>query len=700
MTAARPRPALALVWLGLVLGLAGCDGCSCEQDRMVTFGLDAGPRPGQSAPVASVPALGGTDGGAGAWVPTPARALPAGTRRVELSGHALELSDGDLRAILLVDVDGDGDQDAYVLHTRGAAAAPAAGAPARTPGSAPTQLVLSLARVGPSGAALSELGQLSAPAECSLSTPRGETLARSLVSLGADYACPTGPASLTLIATLEAQPRLAERLTLLAPAASGDGASGAPEASGSPASATTGALTADALPLSVVLRAEDRNTDGAADLVARVMLGTEGDHVSVELLWLNSASGLSRDRAEPEATLRTLANAAADPLTRQPEVALRGADRVLALYTALCSEGGAARVQLGDVRGLPCGRSRGAGKAAAVVAAAHAQAGDVFEAAAALARLEDPGLTLSDAERRMVTRALGRAPGPRGLSMRKLADVTARAGLDFVDEHHVQLPGGRVVSLRESPPTPTPGGATMAPSQPEGPAAPAAPASPAPTASSSAPEDGGVPAPQGNTTDTPAASNLPPPRANAGIIVDPSGRFRVQRLGRGCASHVVELTALDPILHGPPRVAAIEPLASPSCRGDTQPSLEVADDGGFAALGWAPQGLLLARGAELWVVPLTDEARPAGAPFQVASGSLPPAPVNGPAIARDGTRYLTALDFGLVLHTLGPEPSVTLLRPAGWAELPSDAPVRGLALSPAGNAAVVQRGSAVYFLTW
>jgi hypothetical protein len=100
------------------------------------------------------------------------------------------------------------------------------------------------------------------------------------------------------------------------------------------------------------------------------------------------------------------------------------------------------------------------------------------------------------------------------------------------------------------------------------------------------------------------------------------------------------------------------------------------------------------------VVPLTDEARPAGEPFLVAPGALPPAPVNGPAISREGTRYLTALPIGLVLHTLGPEPSVTLLRPTGWSELAADAPVRGLALSPRGNAAAVQRGSAVYLLTW
>src|SRR5690606_10637433 len=104
------------------------------------------------------------------------------------------------------------------------------------------------------------------------------------------------------------------------------------------------------------------------------------------------------------------------------------------------------------------------------------------------------------------------------------------------------------------------------------------------------------------------------------------------------ASYVVELAALDPILHGPERLATLGPLSAPRCSPDTPPTFESAEDGGFTALGWAPQGLVVARGPELWVVPLTDEARPAGEPFRVAAETLPPAPVNGPAIARDGTR--------------------------------------------------------------
>jgi len=208
---------------------------------------------------------------------------------------------------------------------------------------------------------------------------------------------------------------------------------------------------------------------------------------------------------------------------------------------------------------------------------------------------------------------------------------------------------------------------------------------------------GNTPAPTASGVANP---NLPPARLNAGLIVDPSGRFKASRVGRSCAAYVVELAALDPILHGPPRLATIAPLDAPRCAAGSPSAIEAPEDGGFVPLGWAPQGLLLSRRDELWVLPLTDDARPAGEPFRVATGSLPPAPVNGPAIQRDGSRYLTALDAGVVLHTLGPEPSLTLLRPTGWSELTGDTAVRGLALAPSGNAAVVQRGAAVYLLTW
>ncbi|MBK6574627.1 MAG: hypothetical protein IPG17_00195 [Sandaracinaceae bacterium] len=684
LKAARPRRALGWLLLSLSLGASGCEGCSCQGDRLVTFGLDAGARPGQSAPVANVPGVSGPDAGVGAVAGVRARALPAGTRRVELSGHPLQRDDGDLRAILMVDVDADGDQDAYVLHTRGAAPAAGAAAPAAgSPASAPT-VVLSLARVAPGGVTLAELGHTLAPADCELSEGSGETLGPTLVVLSAAFTCATGPASVALIASLEAQPRLEERLTLLAPAPAASTDTPEPDAAAatpaSPSAPLPGATTPDpsALPLGLALRAEDKNQDGTPDLVARVSLGEGDDAVSVDLAWIEGASGLARDRAEPEATLRTLANAAADPLTRQPEVALRSALRVLALYTALCAEGGAERVRLGDAQGLPCGRSRGAGKAAAVVAAAHAQAGDVFAAAQALARLDSSALTVSEAERRMVTRAYGRAPTPRGLVMRKLADVTGRGGLSFLDDQHVQLPGGRVMSIREPVPT----------------------AAPPPAAS---PEDGGVAATGNQATTSPGGvptSNLPPPRLNAGLVVDPSGRFRTSRVGRSCAAYVVELSALDPILHGPPRLAVIAALPTPRCAAGAPGAIEAAEDGGFVPLGWAPQGLLLARRDELWVVPLTDEARPAGEPFRVATGTLPPAPVNGPAIQRDGSRYVTTLDAGVVLHTLGPEPSLTLLRPPGWGEVSGDTAVRGVALAPGGNAVVVQRGAAVYLLTW
>ena len=74
-----------------------------------------------------------------------ARALPAGTRRVELSGHPLQRDDGDLRAILMVDVDADGTLETVVYTTPD-------GAVTKTLGYASGQLVtLTLSGALPSG---------------------------------------------------------------------------------------------------------------------------------------------------------------------------------------------------------------------------------------------------------------------------------------------------------------------------------------------------------------------------------------------------------------------------------------------------------------------------------------------------------------------------------------------------------------------
>jgi hypothetical protein len=299
----------------------------------------------------------------------------------------------------------------------------------------------------------------------------------------------------------------------------------------------------------------------------------------------------------------------------------------------------------------------------------------VFAAAEAVARLDAETLTVSPAERAMVLRAYGRAPTPRGLVMRKLADVPERGGISFLDDQHVQLPGGRVMSIHE----------------------------PAPSPAAHPREDGGVPTAGNQTATSPSGATmhpLPPPRPHAGSVVDPSGRFRTARVGRSCSSYVVELSALDPLLHGPERLANIAALPAARCAGGAPSAIEAPDDGGYVPLGWAPQGLVVARADELWVVPLSGDARPAGAPFQVARGALPPAPVNGPAIQRDGARYVTALEAGVVLHQLTPEPSVTLLRPSGWSDIAGAVVVRGVALAPSANAVVVQRGAAVYLLTW
>ncbi|HBQ15160.1 MAG TPA: hypothetical protein DEF51_29905 [Myxococcales bacterium] len=113
-------------------------------------------------------------------------------------------------------------------------------------------------------------------------------------------------------------------------------------------------------------------------------------------------------------------------------------------------------------------------------------------------------------------------------------------------------------------------------------------------------------------------------------------------------------------------------------------------------LGWAPQGVVAARGADLRVAPLTISAEPAGAPESLGPGTPPPAPLPPGAITSDG-RYLVELrGLGVLLHRTGGRGAPTLLWPEGWAEregAPSDP-----AVSPSGRRIAVLRGGRVLLL--
>ena len=372
-------------------------------------------------------------------------------------------------------------------------------------------------------------------------------------------------------------------------------------------------------------RTEDRDHDGHEDIVLDLaLLAEHGDPADVSLSFLDRPAGLARDPAEPEARIAALANEARGPLRRHPERALAGASRALALWEALCREAGAPRIEIAGQPGIVCARSAGAGRALAVLAQAAARTGDPLAATAALGRLSSGAVTVRDADRTAAAAAVDALASTAG-EMREGPVATApaepaprRSALAFLDEDRLLVRGSaaRVVSL-------------------------------------------------GTGAESPA------PESEAGLaIVDASGAHRVVAVERRCEGTVLVLGPADPLAEatGARRttalVAARRPPAGAPCP-DLTPALR-ADDDGWAVLGWAPQGVLVARALDLVLVPLDVEARAAGAPVVLAASDPVPAPIAPGQATRDARAWARTTPAGLVLSRLAPERSATFLRPTGW----------------------------------
>ena len=404
----------------------------------------------------------------------------------------------------------------------------------------------------------------------------------------------------------------------------------------------------------------DRDDDGHDDLVVTARLERDGQSHEVELPWLDRPSGLARDADEPEATLVERSRVALRQLRGNPARAVAESQGVLALHEALCREPGRARLRIGRGAGLSCGPSDAAGRAVTNVVRGSAARGQLLGALDALAAMETPGYLIDDERRQYARRAIGEAPAAGGVTVREgprhqpaSGEAAHLSTLGFVDEDHVFLRGSspRIWNLA-----------------------------------------------------TGAEEPLEVQRADQRIL-DPSKRFAIAGVERRCegfvlrvvpAGSVVAGRALGPT-HGTPLLEPREPPAG-ECQeeGAALSPAHRRDDGGWRVLGWAPQAVVAARGAELRVAPLTISAEPAGAPESLGPGTPPPAPLPPGAITSDG-RYLVELrGLGVLLHRTGGRGAPTLLWPEGWAEregAPSDP-----AVSPSGRRIAVLRGGRVLLL--
>ncbi|HEY8427779.1 MAG TPA: hypothetical protein VIL20_05370 [Sandaracinaceae bacterium] len=477
------------------------------------------------------------------------------------------------------------------------------------------------------------------PAEgCAIDAPSIEPLGERWLIARANVTCDATPAAARreiFVVGHDRAPRVLEHLAVLA----ADGrASGRVELS---------------------LASADRDRDGHDDLVVTVSVTPDGaaSPETIELSWLDRPSGLARDPAEPERTFAARARDALRLLRRRPERALAGSRGVMALHAVLCREPGRARLRVGDADGLACGRSEGAGRAATTIVRAHAARGELLEALSALEVMNGPGLAIDDERRRAAREAIAAAPPTPGVTVREgpahrppAWSALRLSALAFLDEDRLLLRGD---------------------------------------------------APRIYTISTGQEQPADPSLAELRIL-DPAGAFAVAAVERSCEGYVLRIVDATTLVAGQaiggsrsrPLLAAREPPAGAPCP-DLTPALR-RDDGGYRVLGWAPQGVVAARGRELSVVPLDVTAAPAGAPSPLASGTLPPAPLPPGAITSDG-RYLVELRGpGVIVHRIAPPSPPALLWPAGWAEREGD--VSDPAVSPSGRRVAVIRGGRVLLL--
>jgi hypothetical protein len=672
---------------GVLLVLAA--GCSrCGGDRAVPFkrGAAAGNADAGSATAAASSARPGT-------------AYPTGTTGVEIGGQRFELAAGSVRAMLDVDLDGNGSADG-LLVTEDPAGAPSVQSVRRTPAGWDAPRLI---------------GALATPAErCTVSTAVVELLDASYAAARVELACGNPDPAVVPLAggpqpgepsPPDPPPPTPPAAPVAAPAPAAPAAAAAPAASAAPVPAPPGSAPASAallpsaaaapgaplpavvpyarrmlwvlaldqaprvlerieLPasgdsagpkLDVSLRAGDLDADGHSDLHVGIDVNASdlpATHVDVRL-W-NRAGGLARDRNEPEQTLLALADEAKAARKRKPASAAQLARQVLAAHGALCRESGSARLGFDGGQGLECGASLAAGRAGSVLAAVLATDGKLLEALERYETLRSPAVRLTDNDWERVRSALDARVDRTGFSWREGPAVPLPPGslarlsvIAFLDERRVLLRGSSSRSY---------------------------------DLTSQAVEPIGV--------------------HGATLIIDPSARFTLVGVTRGCEGPKLNIVrvaqVLEGVVAGPPVSEPLITAAVPTRGAPCPPNTAQARDepGGFRPLAWTAQGVLLARGPQLWLLPL-DASAHATAPAQLLAptAALPSLGYSG-EVSSDGRLHalITPLGIAVLERASGRVRLVAL--PEGSTAAPTD-----LALSPSGKAIAIVRGGRLFVAT-
>lgn len=243
------------------------------------------------------------------------------------------------------------------------------------------------------------------PAHCVEPTASIRQISSSLVAARVEHRCETGKRTNLWLVTIEAQPRVRERITVLPP---------------------NEQSSAD---IEIELVAEDRDADGYEDVVANLRIGKTG----IPLAWLNRPGGFARDASQPEARLKELADAAWESLSANPANANARALAVLDAFVALCRESGAARVGLSGTHGLQCQQSAATARAASVAISAAIRQGRFLRALELQRWWQIPTLEPSPDERNLVQAAWRSAKANSVATWRTVDSEGGQTSLYFRD---------------------------------------------------------------------------------------------------------------------------------------------------------------------------------------------------------------------------------------------------------------------------
>ena len=388
----------------LVMFLAGGLVGGCSGRKQVPFGLQDAGAPTELAAEAEASAA----------------ELPVGTAfepdqvEVPVADSTLVLQAGYALAALQLDLDGDASIDALVVSAD------------------PQEVRLQAAYPRGLDVTARKIDSFLVPSHCGEPAAEIRQLSAALVGVRVEHACETGKRTNFWLVTIEAQPRIRERITVLPPN-----------------DRSTAAIDLD-------LRVEDRDADGYDDVVANVRIG----EIDIPLAWLNRPGGFARDLSQPEGTLRELADAAWESLDSDLAGAKKRALAVVDAFVALCRESGAARIGLSGTHGLQCQQSPAAARAVSVAIAAAIRRGNFVRALELQRWWEGTAAQPSPEERELVQAAWRKTKAKTTATWRAIDSEGSRAHLYFRDAdtlvvdgrapRAIQLSSGSKTRLSES----------------------------------------------------------------------------------------------------------------------------------------------------------------------------------------------------------------------------------------------------------